>query len=308
MDFFKQLWHGAAYYPEQWQESDIDQDIAYMKTLGLNNVRMMEFAWSILEPTEDTFDFSLFDRVIEKLYVNGISTILGTPTATPPRWFTLKYPDSLYVNQNLQPLGHGSREHVCLNNDDFIERTKILIQKIAEHYAKNPAVIAYQVHNEPNCPVHECFCIDCQRKWSNYLRKRYKTIENLNQKWGTEVWSTKYPSFESMIPPLPTPYLHSTSLLSVYRQYNYENVAGYLSLQAEILRKYSDKPICTNVFRPFEMDFDSAFENLDFVGLDEYSTEGEYPESTLNFDRVRNTCKNPFFIIETPPTSGGTIV
>lgn len=304
----QKLWHGSAYYPEQWGAGDLDRDIAVMKELGLNTVRMAEFAWSVLEPEEGKYDFSLFDAAIERFYEAGISVILGTPTATPPRWFTLKYPDSLYVDENLKKLDHGSREHVCVNNSDFRRAAAEIVRRLAERYGRHPALIAWQVHNEPNCPVHECFCPTCRAKWSEYLAARYGSIEALNEAWGNRVWSFEYPDFVSVLPPVPTPYLHSTSQLAAYRAFNRESVGEFLDEQAEIIRRYSDAPVCTNVFRTFELDFDRAFRNLDFVGIDEYSTYDAFPESLLNFDRFRNTCKLPYFVMETPPTSGGNVV
>ena len=49
------IYHGAAYYPELWDESYIDSDIAYMKELGINVARMAEFSWALLEPEKDVF-------------------------------------------------------------------------------------------------------------------------------------------------------------------------------------------------------------------------------------------------------------
>ena len=304
----KELYHGSAYYPEQWGVEYVEQDITYMKELGLNHVRMMEFAWSVIEKVEGEFDFSLFDAVIDKLHKNGISVMLCTPTATPPRWFTLKYPDSLAVDKDGKTLHHGSREHVCMNHPAFQEKSKIITQKIAEHYAKHPAVMGYQLHNEPGAPVNQCYCESCRKAWGKYLQARYKTIENLNEKWGNEVWSFTYPTFESVPQPLSTPYLHSASHTSCYRQFSSQTISDFLTTQAEIIRKYTSVPLCTNISRGFEIDFEKVFENLDFVGIDDYSTFEGFPDSMLNCDRFRNGYKTPFYVIETPPTSGGNIV
>lgn len=304
----KKLYHGSAYYPEQWGVEYVEQDIAYMKELGLNHVRMMEFAWSVIEKEEGKFDFSLFDAIIEKLYKNGISVMLCTPTATPPRWFTLKYPDSLVVDKDGRVLHHGSREHVCMNHPAFLEKSAIITKKIAEHYAAHPAVMGYQLHNEPGMPVNQCYCKNCRKAWETYLQSRYKTIENLNEKWGNTVWSFSYPTFESVSQPFPTPYLHSASHTSCYRQFASQTISNFLTAQAKIIRKYSAVPICTNISRTFEIDFEKVFESLDFVGINDYSTFEGFPDTMLNCDRFRNGYKFPFYVVEVPPTSGGNIV
>ena len=186
------IYHGAAYYPEVWDKAEIDKDIELMKKLGINVVRMAEFAWALLEPEKDKFNIGLFDYAIQKLGENGIMSIMCTPTATPPRWLTKEYPDSLYVNRWMVKSHHGSREHVCFNSPDYLERTRIIVEKLAEHYGNNPYVIAWQTHNEYNCPpVDECVCDNCQNAWRGWLKKRYGTIENMNEKWGSAVWSTR---------------------------------------------------------------------------------------------------------------------
>ena len=89
---------GVAYYPEHWAESYWEQDATRMQECGVNVVRMAEFAWAVMEPTEGTYDFSLFDKAIAVLARHGIKTILGTPTATPPKWLTQAHTDVLHVN------------------------------------------------------------------------------------------------------------------------------------------------------------------------------------------------------------------
>jgi beta-galactosidase len=71
-----------------------------MAAAGFNAVRLAEFAWHIIEPHEGTFDFDLFDRAIDVLGKAGIKTIMCTPTATPPRWLTARYPEVLRVDAN----------------------------------------------------------------------------------------------------------------------------------------------------------------------------------------------------------------
>ncbi len=71
-----------------------------MAAAGFNTTRLGEFAWHIFEPREGTFDFDLFDRAIDVLGKAGIKTIMCTPTATPPRWLTARYPEVLRVDAN----------------------------------------------------------------------------------------------------------------------------------------------------------------------------------------------------------------
>ena len=72
MKLENKIYHGAAYYPEVWDINTIRQDIEVMKKLGINVVRIAEFAWCLLEPEEDVFNIGLFDEAIEEFGKNGI--------------------------------------------------------------------------------------------------------------------------------------------------------------------------------------------------------------------------------------------
>ena len=68
---------GAAYYPELWEESEVDRDVERCKSLKINTMRIGEFAWSKMEPREGEYDFGWLERVMDKLYENGISDYIG---------------------------------------------------------------------------------------------------------------------------------------------------------------------------------------------------------------------------------------
>ena len=63
---------GANYYPEDWEESLIDWDIQKMKECGFNVVRIGEFAWNKMEPSEGSYSFGWLHRVVDKLHEAGI--------------------------------------------------------------------------------------------------------------------------------------------------------------------------------------------------------------------------------------------
>ena len=109
----KRIFVGAAYYPELWDESEIDKDIQRCKDLGINVLRMGEFAWADVERREGEFDFGLFKHVVDKLYANGIYSIMCTPSATPPRWLMNKYPEARTVMPDNFRADVSSRCHTC---------------------------------------------------------------------------------------------------------------------------------------------------------------------------------------------------
>src|SRR5580700_9389088 len=79
---------GAAWYPEQWPEARWDQDLQLMQDAHMNVVRVGEFAWSTLEPTEGHYDLDWLDRAIRLAEKHHIVVVIGTPTDAPPAWLT----------------------------------------------------------------------------------------------------------------------------------------------------------------------------------------------------------------------------
>jgi beta-galactosidase len=94
---------GVCYYPEHWDEAVWAEDARRMADLGLSWVRIGEFAWSRLEPSPGRLSWDWLDRAMDVLGAAGLKVVLGTPTATPPRWLVDRMPDMLPVDRHGRP-------------------------------------------------------------------------------------------------------------------------------------------------------------------------------------------------------------
>lgn len=140
---------GACYYPEQWNPKDWDEDLKIMKEMGLSSVRLAEFAWGIMEPKEGKFDFSLFDAVLKKIQEHGMTAILGTPTATFPPWLYKKFPEIVQVSKEGIVRGIGTRRQACFSSPAYKKATERIVTAMAKHFGNHPAVVGWQIDNEP---------------------------------------------------------------------------------------------------------------------------------------------------------------
>ena len=100
---------GVCYYPEHWPAADWPGDAKRMAALGLRYVRIGEFAWSRIEPQAGQYDWDWLDRSLETLGQAGLKVVLGTPTATPPKWLIDQHPDILAADADGRPRRFGSR-------------------------------------------------------------------------------------------------------------------------------------------------------------------------------------------------------
>jgi beta-galactosidase len=269
---------GADYYPEHWPESYWDRDAQRMQAAGANVVRVGEFAWYLMEPKEGTYDFSLFDRAIETLGRHGVKTILGTPTATPPKWLTDKYPETLRVNAEGRADDDQSRRHYCYNSPTYRELSRKVVDAMVRHFRDNPNVIGWQVDNEFNNESRDCYSESCRRAFRVWLRAKYGSLDALNERWGTQVWSQWYTDWRQVDVPWPTPAFHNPALILDYKRFVSDSVGSYAREQVEIIRRHEpDEFITTNgIFK--NIDYWDFGKNFDIYAYDNYPTFSESPQ------------------------------
>ncbi len=163
---------GAPHYPEHVDESYWERDAQRMAAAGFNTVRLGEFAWHIFEPRENSFDFDLFDRAVTVLGKHGIKTIMCTPTATPPRWLTVHYPEVLRVDGSGRTASHGSRQHADTCSPVFRMHSRRITRAMATHYRDNPNVISWQTDNELNTTQSTSYSAATRREFQMFLEQR----------------------------------------------------------------------------------------------------------------------------------------
>lgn len=302
----KKLVHGVCYYPELWPAEDIDRDIAEMKSLGINMIRIGEFSWSSIEPEEGKISTRFFREVMDKFHAAGISVVFCTPTPTPPIWLTHGHPDRLFVNADGEQLIHGSRQHVSYEHPAVRAACFRIVERIAKDLGDHPALIAWQIDNELKCHVAEDFSPAAIVAWHKWLKKRFGTIQRLNEEWGTHIWSTYYQTFEQVPAPFKTPFLHNASLSTAYRLFNRESIAEFSDMQCDIIRQYSTAPITHNTNPAFSVNHERLFKNLDFAAYDAYPSSTQWSALVFRSDMYRAAKPGrPFWLMETSVSHNG---
>ncbi|MCX7715364.1 MAG: beta-galactosidase [Clostridia bacterium] len=302
---------GVDYYPEHWDRTEWKNQAKLMREGNFNTVRMGEFAWKLFEKSEGEFDFSFLDEVIEILANEGIKTILGTPTAAPPKWLANKY-DILQRDRYGRKREWGSRRECCANNPHYIEKSRIIVEEMARHFKDNKNVIAWQIDNEFGCHGStRCFCENCRRQFGKWLGEKYADINELNKKWGSVFWSLDYDSFDDIILPgynsceieYPPNFAHNPSLDLEFRRFSSDSWVKYQKMQIDILRKYTNLPITHNFMGHFsDIDYYKLAEDLDFVSWDNYPDTqwgaAEYEHISMAHENMRGVKNKNFIVME----------
>lgn len=310
---------GVDYYPEHWPRERWETDARLMQQLGIQIVRMAEFAWQKLEPKEGEFCFDWLDDAISLLGRYGIYTMLGTPSAAPPAWIIEEDPEILPMDSQGQRKGFGGRHHDCMSNAHYREHITRLVTAMAEHYKDNPYVAAWQIDNElGNSHADMCMCDSCRNSFQKWLKKKYEKIDNLNEKWGTVFWSQTYDKFEQIPAPRQTPTVHNPSLLLDWKRFCSDLVTEFQRMQVQIIRKVAPHQKITHNLMGFydKTDYFKMSKDLDFASNDQYPTgyyfdpPGQPPyEVSACMDLIRSVKKQNFWMLEmqSGPTGGNVI-
>ncbi len=228
---------GVCYYPEQWPEERWPVDARMMAKMGLDLVRIGEFAWAGFEPERGRFVWDWLDRAIDTITSHGLGIVLCTPTATPPVWLVQEQPTVLSVGPDGRRRAYGSRRHTCVTSTVYRDEAKRIVGELLGRYGHHEMVVAWQVDNEMgNHDSARCWCPECQSAFTRWLNARFGTIDELNKQWGTIFWSQTYPDFESVLLPVPAMTSHNPSLLMAHRKFASEQAVDFLGEQIRLIR------------------------------------------------------------------------
>ena len=306
----EKLLHGGDYNPEQWlKRPDIlEKDLDMLEKANCNVVTLGVFSWSTLEPEEGIFHFEWLQEIIDKLYKRGISTILGTPSGARPKWMADKYPEVLRVDETGHRNHFGFRHNHCYTSPVYREKVHIMNKKLAEEVAVHPGVILMHISNELG---GECHCPLCQEAFRGWLKEKYQTIENLNDRWCTTFWSHTYQKFDQIESPsrIGETQLHGLNL--DWKRFVTHQTIDFLRQEVAALREGgSELPVTANLMHFFGgLDYFKLAKEIDVVSWDTYPTWYKKPLIDIAYDNgmchdlMRSLKRKPFFQMESCPTS-----
>ena len=263
-------------------------------------VRVGEFAWSRMEPSEGHFDLDWLDRAVSAAGKHGICTVLGTPTAAPPAWLTQKYPQTLRVDAEGHRAEHGNRQQFNWANPKYRELARKIAEQMAERFGHNPLVLGWQIDNEY---AEVSFDPETRAQFQRWLKDRYATLDNLNARWTTAYWSQTYSSWDQI--PIETDYGNPGLLLS-FRRFVSDTWRSYQKNQLDVIRATVNPKqfITTNMMGWFDgYDHYTVVQDLDLAAWDDYVGQGHLDpvRNGAAHDLTRGFKQKNFWVMETQP-------
>ena len=304
------MWLGVDYYPEQWDASLLEQDLDTIVELGCNVIRIAEFSWHLMEKQEGQYDFSFFDRVIEKAKERNLKVIMGTPTATIPAWLAKKHPDILSEFEGGKKRAFGGRHVYCFNSPHMYAYSEKIIRKLVEHYKDEESIVAWQIDNEIG---HEgsdvCYCENCQKAFQTYLSKKFAgDMDALNEMYGTTFWSQEYNTFDEIPTPSETITTHNPALRQDWERFRSQSIVDFMAFQAKLIKEISPEAVVMHDFPGGglgkHVDYSKVAKTLDQAAYNNYPVWGGQKEPiapheiAFALDYIRGLKDENFWITE----------
>ncbi len=143
--------------------SQIDEIINLMRNAGIKSIRM-PFRWTMIEPTNDQYTWTVHDPIVQKLVDNNIEIvgqIIGVPS-----WANGKTVSNV-------PDGHWPDCYPPENTSDFSN----YLNTIVNHY--NEDIKSWIIFNEPNLDIFWRPSVNAS-EYVAFLKIAYTTIKSID--------------------------------------------------------------------------------------------------------------------------------
>ncbi|MEU9064589.1 beta-galactosidase [Streptomyces sp. NPDC048430] len=315
---------GAAYYPEYHRMDRVEADLDLMAEAGFNVIRVGESVWSTWEPENGRFDLDWLQPTLDAARTRGISVVLGTPTYAVPPWLARQYPEIAAEEATGRRANWGGRQEMDFTHPAFRFHAERVIRRILARYADHPAVIGYQLDNEPGCRLPHNTGVF--QRFVDDLRSRYGDVETLNRAWGLVYWSHRLTDWAD----LWTPDGNAQPQYDVaWRAFQARQTSEFIAWQADIAREYAhpDQFVTTCLhYNHAALDDQQVAQSLDVIAANPYyemqdalalPADPDRPSHSWlaggvwgllqGADRAWATRQEPFLVTETNAQSvGGT--
>lgn len=301
--------YGGDYNPEQWPKEVWQEDVKLLKEAHVDILTLNVFSWAALQPSEEEYDFSKLDEIMDMVTENGFKICLATSTAAHPAWMARKYPDILRVEFNGMKRKFGGRHNSCPNSPTYRKYSVRLAKKLAERYQDYDNIIAWHISNEYG---GECYCENCEKAFRVWAKKKYKTLDEVNRVWNTAFWGHTFHSWDDIVLPnlLSEHFEYDRSqfqgITLDYKRFNSESILECYKMEYDAVKSVTPQiPVTTNLMGFYKaLDYKMWAKYMDFVSWDNYPANEDSPaQIAMSHDLMRGIKGGqPFLLMEQTPS------
>ena len=240
---FKRILYGGDYNPNQWGKEVWKEDMRIFKDARINSATINVFSWAKIQPSEEIYNFTELDEIIDMLSRENYDIVLATSTGALPAWMVKRYPEVARTDYEGRHHKFGQRHNACPNSPVFQKFASRLAGKLAERYGDNPHVTCWHISNEYG---GECYCENCEKAFRVWLRGKYQTLDELNKAWNTEFWGHTIYDWDEVVLPdalgdgiedAAEPHMTAFAGLSIdYCRFNSDGMLNNFKMEKEAIR------------------------------------------------------------------------
>lgn len=305
---FKRILYGGDYNPNQWPVEVWDEDMRIFRNARINSATINVFSWAKLQPAEERYNFTQLDEIIDMLSRENYEIVLATSTAALPAWMVKRYPEVARTDYEGRHHKFGQRHNACPNSPVYQKFAAELAGKLAERYGKNEHISCWHVNNEYG---GACYCENCEKAFRVWLRKKYRTIEALNEAWNLEFWGhTVYDWDEIVLPNALSEGIgeNKTAFAGIsidYCRFMSDSMLDNFIMEREAIRRYdSETPVTSNLMGTYKgLDYFKWAKEMDIVSWDNYPAyDTPWSYTAMCHDLMRGLKDEPFLLMEQTPS------
>lgn len=194
------LYIGTNYHPHDWGKERWKKDVELMAQVGFTTVRLGHLCWDSYEPEEGVYTFEWFDEVMDLFAQVKIGVVLDISMRPAPVWVHKLCPGcDIYSQGNVcQPSIRRYMEDV--EDPAYQYYALRFAEVLAKRYKDHPALFAFGLCNEIG-DGYRSRSEYTRKRFANWLKRKYGTVDSLNTAWAARRWSRKLTSFDDVILP-----------------------------------------------------------------------------------------------------------
>ncbi len=228
------------------------KDLEQIKKLGFNTVRCW-LEWAYNEKEEGRYDFSSLQLLADLAAEVGLKVICQVYIDSAPEWVGKKYPEAAFVASNDLKVYSQSAPGFCFDHPGVREKILDFFSAAARAVRDRTAFYGWDLWSEPHIInwsevyhlgdlryVQFCYCPSSQARFREWLKKKYDTVEKLNQSWHRT-----FRNFEEVEPPRFGTILTYTDYVD-WQEYISDKLAEDLALKAQAIKKVLPQSVVTS--------------------------------------------------------------
>jgi beta-galactosidase GanA len=184
--------------------------------LGFNIIKVFG-EWSNMHVGPDQFNFEELDKILGICDKQQLNVLIQTRLESAPYWLGRNHPETRYVSANGHAIELGPNANtqcggypgLCFHNEPIIGEAKKFLKSLVNHFKDRKCLIGYDCWNEPHLEpawidnlwanmgdLLFCYCDATRREFRSWLKKKYRDIHLLNEKW-----TRRFREWEEINPP-----------------------------------------------------------------------------------------------------------